>query len=89
MSWVKGEAVRERAGVVGKTRGLRGENRSITNFSGELHSHSFPIKPGWRESSGLALPHPPLPHYLYSIAFYALWKRAVVCVCVCSSLPAL
>lgn len=33
---------------MGKTHGLQGENRSITNFSTELHSHSFPIKAGWR-----------------------------------------
>lgn len=42
------KAARERAGVVGKSRGLQGEKRSITNFSTELHLHSFPIKLGWR-----------------------------------------
>lgn len=42
------KVARERAGVVGKSRGLQGEKRSITNFSTELHLHSFPIKLGWR-----------------------------------------
>ena len=45
---VKEKAVREWAGVVGKTHGLQGENRSITNFSTKLHSHCFPINAGWR-----------------------------------------
>lgn len=45
---VREKAMREWAGVVGKTHGLQGENRSITNFSTKLHSHSFPINAGWR-----------------------------------------
>ena len=60
IQWVAGKekALRERAGVVGKTHGLQGENRSITNFSTELHSRCFPINAG--------LPQPS-PHYLYHL----------------------
>lgn len=76
---VKEKAMREWAGVVGKTHGLQGENGSITNFSTELHSHCFPINAGWRE---LPQPSPPLSPFYHLIGRdWTLHKEAVFFHC--------